>query len=142
MASSTGHRLDTLRARRLAATLSVADLARLSNTSDRQIHQLENGGNCDPHVTERLLDVLGPLVAVTSSSIANPSVITTAAHRFVSTDTVTLAGHTGSTPAVDGDRVATVTAGTTFTIPVNVTGGGTGGTARLSPTTLGIARIA
>jgi len=136
-----GHRLPTLKARREAAGLTIAALARLAACSDLTIVQLERGGNCDPHVTERLLDALGPSVAVTSSSVANPTVITTAANTFVSTDTVTIAGHVGSTPAVDGDRVATVTAPTTFTVPLNVSVGGTGGTARLSPTTMGIVRL-
>lgn len=136
-----GHRLPTLKARRVAAGLSVSELARRTNTSDRMIQDLENGGNCDPQITERLLDILGPSVAITSTSIANPSNVLTAANTFVSADTVTIAGHTGSTPAVDGDRVATVVNSTNFTIPINVTGGGTGGTARLSPTTFGIARL-
>lgn len=136
-----GHRLDSLKSRRQSAGLSIQELARRTNTTDRLIETLENGGNCDPQITERILDALGPSVAITSSSVANPTVITTAAHTFVSADTVTIAGHTGSTPAVDGERVATVTAATTFTVPINVTGGGTGGTARLSATTLGIARL-
>jgi len=136
-----GHRLPGLKARREAAGLSITALAKQAAVSDLTIIQLENGGNCDEYVTERLLDVLGKSVAVTSSSIANPTVITTATHTFVSGDTVTIAGHTGSTPAVDGDRVVTVTAGTTFTVPINVTVGGTGGTARLSATSLGIVRL-
>lgn len=138
---SRGHRLDTLRARRLTAGLSVAELARRTNTTDRLIEILESGGNCDPDTTERLLNALGPSVAITSSSIANPSNLLTAANTFVSTDTVTILGHTGSTPAVDGERVATVVNSTNFTVPINVTGGGTGGTARLSATALGIARL-
>lgn len=136
-----GHRLTGLKARREAAGLSIGDLARLATCSVLTIVQLERGGNCDPDVTERLLNAIAPPVAVTSSSIANPSVITTATNRFVSADTVTLAGHAGSTPDINGDRVATVTGGTTFTIPVNVSGGGTGGTAVLSPTTLGLVRL-
>jgi hypothetical protein len=67
---------------------------------------------------------------VTSSSVANPTVITTgAAHGFTTGDTVTIASHAGSTPLLNGDHVLTVTAPTTFTVPVNVTIGGTGGTA-------------
>jgi DNA-binding XRE family transcriptional regulator len=141
MPGSVGHRLDSLRARRVAAGLTVEALARRSNCSDQTIVQLENGGNCQPEVTDRLINALGPSVAITSSSVANPSVITTASNTFISTDTVTIAGHSGSTPTINGDRVATVTAPTTFTIPVNVTGGGTGGTAVLSPTTLGRAAL-
>lgn len=136
-----GHRLLSLKTRRIAGGFTIESLARKAAVSDLTIVELENGGNCDPDITERLLDALGPSVAITSSSIANPTVITTAAHTFVSGDTVTIAGHTGSTPAVDGDRVATVVNGTSFTVPLNVTGGGTGGTARLSATSLGIIRL-
>ena len=133
-----GHRLDSLKARRIAAGISVADLAKRANVSDQIIGLLESGGNCLPEVTQRLLDTLGPPVTITSSSIANPTnILTATAHTFVSTDTVTIAGHTGSTPAVDGERVATRVDSTNFTVPINVSGGGTGGTARLSPTTLG-----
>lgn len=141
MATSRGHRLDLLKTRRIAGGFSVQELARRANLTDELIQRLENGDSCDPQVTERILDVLGPSVAITSSSVANPSNILTAANTFVSGDTVTIAGHTGSTPAIDGERVATVVNGTNFTIPINVTGGGTLGTARLSPTSLGIARI-
>jgi len=136
-----GHRLDSLQSRRIAAGLSIAELARRTNTSTLTIQMLENGGSCDPQITERLIDELGPLVAITSSSVANPSQITTAANKFVSTDTVTIVGHQGSTPAIDGDSVATVISPTVFSIPINVTIGGTLGTARLSPTALGIARL-
>jgi DNA-binding XRE family transcriptional regulator len=132
-----GHRLPTLKARRLAAGLSITALAKAANVSDQTINQLENGGNCDPDITDRICNALAPPVAITSSSVANPSVITTATHRFVSADTVTIASHTSVTPDINGDNVATVTAGTTFTIPVNVSDGGVGGTAVLSPTTLG-----
>ncbi len=65
-----------------------------------------------------------------TSSIAANSIITTSApHGFVTGETVTIAGHTGSTPTINGDRVITVTGAYTFSIPVNVTVAGTGGTA-------------
>lgn len=68
-------------------------------------------------------------ISVTSSSVANPSVITTAtAHGYVTGDKVNIAGHTGSTPDINGNHTVTVTDSTHFTIPVNVTVGGTGGT--------------
>lgn len=73
---------------------------------------------------------LGSAATVSTSSAANPSVITTAAaHGFLSGDTVLIAGHSGSTPSINSSHVVTVTGTTTFTIPVNVTVGGTGGTA-------------
>jgi len=136
-----GHRLPLLAARRIAAGMSVSRLAKIANVSDLTIRQLENGGNCDPEITTRICNAIAPPVAITSTSIANPSVVTTAANQFVSGDTVTIAGHVDMVPEVNGDRVATVTAGTTFTVPVNVSTGGTGGTASLSPTSLGIIRL-
>jgi transcriptional regulator with XRE-family HTH domain len=132
-----GDRLPTLKARRESAGLRISDLARLACCSDLTVLQLERGGNCDPDVTARILNVLGASVAITSSSVANPTVVTTATNTFKSADTVTIAGHTSVTPDINGERVATVTAPTTFTVPVNVSDGGVGGTAILSATTLG-----
>jgi hypothetical protein len=67
-------------------------------------------------------------VNVTSSSAANPSVITCSApHNLpTGTSTVVIAGH--SVSSVNGTHVATKIDGTTFSIPVNVSVGGTGGT--------------
>lgn len=70
-----------------------------------------------------------PATAIATSSVANPTVITTATPHYLWTgDTVTIAGHVGSTPAVDGTRVVTVLSPTTFSILVNVTVAGAGGT--------------
>jgi len=55
-------------------------------------------------------------------------VITATSHGLTSGDVVTISGHVGSTPAVDGSYTATVTGANTFTVPVNVTVAGTGGT--------------
>jgi hypothetical protein len=80
--------------------------------------------------TPRLIRVLDrPTGTILTSSVANPTVITTPrAHGLVTGMTVRIAGHTGSTPAIDGDRLITVTGQTTFTIPLNVTVAGAGGT--------------
>lgn len=67
-------------------------------------------------------------VSITSSSVANPTVITSAAHSLTTGEVVTIAGHTGSTPSLNGTFPVTVLSTTTFTIPVAVTVGGTGGT--------------
>lgn len=73
---------------------------------------------------------VSPAVTITSSSIANPTVLVTATpHGFVTGDTVAIAGHTGSTPALAGAQVVTVIDATHFSVPVNVSVGGTGGTA-------------
>jgi hypothetical protein len=74
-------------------------------------------------------DTVGlPSGVITSSSVANPTVITSAAHGLVSGEVVIIAGHSGSTPTINGQRTVTVTGTNTFTIPVNVSVGGTGGT--------------
>jgi hypothetical protein len=68
-------------------------------------------------------------IPITSSSVANPSLITTPVpHGLATGDTVIITGHSGSTPSIDGERTVTVVSTTTFSIPVNVTIGGTGGT--------------
>ena len=78
-------------------------------------------------------------VNITSSSVANPTLITAAAvHGLTTGDSILIAGHTGSTPALDGTHVVTVVSTTTFTIPVNVTVGGSGGTMTLISTRYGI----
>jgi hypothetical protein len=66
-------------------------------------------------------------VNIVGNTAANPTVITTAtAHNFTSGDLVTIADNTSIVPST---YVVTVTAATTFTIPVEVSTAGTGGTA-------------
>ena len=68
-------------------------------------------------------------VPITSSSVANPSVITTGVpHGLAAGHRVLISGHSGSTLGIDGEHVVTVISATTFSIPVDVTVGGTGGT--------------
>ena len=68
-------------------------------------------------------------ITIDTSSVANPTVITTVdPHGLLTGDSVLIAGHTGSTPAVDGEYTVTYVSDTEFTIPVNVGTGGTGGT--------------
>jgi hypothetical protein len=75
-------------------------------------------------------------VNITSSSTANPTVITAAAaHGLFSGDIVTIAGHS-STPNINGEHVITWLSTTTFSIPVNVSsGGGEAGTITGTPDT-------
>lgn len=81
-------------------------------------------------------------VTITSSSVANPTVITTATpHGRTTGDTVEISGHSGSTPAIDGNYVVTVTGASTFTIPVNVTVGGTGGSMYVTSTAYGLSLV-
>ena len=67
---------------------------------------------------------------ITTSSVADPTVITTSASHALSVGSVVvIAGHSGSTPDINKAHVVTsVPSATTFTIPVSVTVGGTGGT--------------
>lgn len=71
------------------------------------------------------------VAAITSSSEAAVTTVTTSAPHGMpagSSVPVTIAGHT-STPDLNGDHTATITGASTFTIPVEVTAAGSGGTA-------------
>lgn len=67
--------------------------------------------------------------AITSNSVATETVITGDAHGqdIGSEFTVYITEVTGSSPAITGNYTATALSPTTFSIPVNVTVGGTGG---------------
>ena len=85
---------------------------------------------------------LYPSTAITSSSVANPTVITLSAAPtipLVTGDYVEILSHSGSTPSLNGlQGPITVLTATTFTIPVSVTVGGSGGTARKVTMTLSV----
>jgi hypothetical protein len=83
--------------------------------------------------------VTTPPIAITSSSVANPTVITTAVkHRLASGDTIIISGHTGMTPDINGTEYeVTVVDDTTFTIAVDVTVAGSGGSFVRGKTTSG-----
>lgn len=68
---------------------------------------------------------------ITTSSVANPTVLTATAHKLRTGDEVAVAGHSGSTPSINGNHTVTVLTADTVSIPVNVTVGGTGGTVQL-----------
>lgn len=79
----------------------------------------------NPHtadlVAEWPLSVIEEL-DIMSSSVANPTVITTAeTHGLTTGDEITIIGHTGSTPDINGTHVVVVVNSNTFTIPVDVT---------------------
>lgn len=82
----------------------------------------------------------GSAVTITNSSAANPTVITTPApHGFVTNDRIVIAGHSGSTPDINSVYTVTKLTDNTFTVPVNVTVGGTGGTVTKTSTSFGLA---
>ena len=65
---------------------------------------------------------------VVSSSVANPTVITCTGNvPFANGDVVSIVGHTGSTPSISGTYTISNVSGATFTIPVSVSSGGSGG---------------
>ena len=67
-------------------------------------------------------------VGITSSSAANPTVVTTAAnHGFSVGDQITISGHSSTPPINSTYTIGTTPAANTFTIPVAVTSGGSGG---------------
>jgi len=84
-------------------------------------------GNTEATSVDRSTDPLILSVAITSSSVAAASVITAPSHGLITGDIIIISGHTGSTPDINGQRTVTVTGVDTFTIPVNVSVGGTGG---------------
>ena len=77
---------------------------------------------------------VGNPVLITSSTAANPTVLTTATHGLATNDVVTISGHLVNTNA-NGSWVVTVLTATTFSIPVNGNGvgGATGTVAKQSP---------
>lgn len=77
--------------------------------------------------------VTGSPVAITASTSANPTVVTTAAAHGLSTgDTVLIANHTTNTVA-NGAWTVTVLTSTTFSIPAAGIGVGAGGTVTKYP---------
>lgn len=75
------------------------------------------------------VDTAQQVIPITSSSVANPTVITCPVnHGLTSGDKVLIAGHTSVSPDINGTQTVTVTGLKTFTVPVNVTDDGVGGT--------------
>lgn len=68
-------------------------------------------------------------IDILTSSIDNPTEITTDGdHGLQTGDSVLIAGHTSVTPDINGAYTVTVTGDDTFTIPIEVTADGAGGT--------------
>lgn len=99
----------------------ASDLVYQAETSDLDGFWYDYDGNAN---------CVGTSTVITSSSVANPSIITCAAPHGLpaGTSLVVIGGHVGSTPSINGAQTATKIDTTSFSIPVNVTTGGTGGT--------------
>lgn len=67
---------------------------------------------------------------VTSATVANPTILATAAaHGFTTGQTVVITEDTTASPALNGSYTLTVLTGTTFSIPLNVTVASSGASA-------------
>lgn len=73
--------------------------------------------------------------AITSNTLANPTVVTSASHGLTSGNQIFISG-SNSTPSIDGLYSVLVTGANTFTVPVNVTIAGTSGGWILSSSSL------
>jgi hypothetical protein len=119
---------------------AISDMSR-ANANSAAFNQEVGGGRLTLSITEYQSDYgtvkvipdlfLGREVgsAITSSSTANPSLITTpAVHGLTTGDTVTISGVTGNN-AINGTFVVTVVSTTTFTLDgqTGAAGAGTGG---------------
>lgn len=84
------------------------------------------------YALEAAVNAIAPIIpaaTISTSSVAAATVITTsAAHGLTTGQLVTIAGHSGSTPSINGVRKITKLSANTFSIPVAVTVAGTGGT--------------
>jgi hypothetical protein len=78
--------------------------------------------------TDYTLDPAQRVIPITSNSIANPTVVTTPIpHGLTTGDIILVSGVASSSPTINGSRTVTVITATTFSVPVNVTVAGTGG---------------
>ncbi len=82
----------------------------------------------DGNSVDFTLDTSQRNIPITSNTLANPSVVTTPVpHGLTTGDIILIAGNITSSPAINGERTVTVISTTTFSVPVNCTTGGTGG---------------
>jgi len=76
----------------------------------------------------------GTSFTIVSSSTVNDSIVTSVANTFTVGMRINVAGHTGSVPDINGKRtVLQILSTTEAKIDVDITTGGTGGTARQTP---------
>jgi hypothetical protein len=84
------------------------------------------------------LDPTQTVIPITSNTLANPSVVTTPVpHGRTTGDIILISGVITSNPTINGSRTVTVISPTSFSVPVNVTTAGTGGSFVLANTRLG-----
>ena len=117
------------------AEMNVADYFGCSLTGPAALYddalrniKVEDNGTGFTDVTRDANYPYSAGASITSSSIANPSnILCAGAHGFRNGADVVISGHSGSTPDINATHQIIVVDPTNFTIPVNVTVGGTGG---------------
>lgn len=96
------------------------------------------GANAADTPVDYTTDVAQRVIPITSNSIANPTVVTTPVpHGLTTGQVILISGVASSSPTINGQRTVTVTGANTFTVPVNVTVAGTGGSFVLASTVNG-----
>lgn len=120
--------IDTAKPTSYTIHLFVNDASISDTTAAVDLTEASGGGYSSKTIQASVAHIAA--AAITSSSAANPTVITTSsAHGLTTNDYVSIVSHTGSAQNINGTHQVTVTAGSTFTIAVDLTsGGGTGGT--------------
>jgi len=115
---------------RLSESRNIADTidnALVGVDSDGTAYSVETSGDGYDVIAE----VTGTAVDITSTSVASPTVVTAVAHGLHTLDSITISGHEDSDDddAVNASHQVTYLTADTFSIPVDLTGGGgTGGT--------------
>lgn len=144
MGGSTGVRLDSLRARRLLANLSITELAQKANLSEWEITMLEEGGNCTMADAQRIMNALAPPTTLIANTLVSPTNLLLVNNSFVTGDVVVISGATGgiSLPDINGTWTVTLVGGTFYSIPVDAQGGtvydAASGTVRLDGASVGL----
>jgi hypothetical protein len=120
--------IDTAKPTSYTIHLFVNDASISDTTAAVDLTEASGGGYSSKTIQASVAHIAA--AAITSSSAANPTVITTAsAHGLTTSDYVSIVSHAGSAQNINGTHQVTVTAGSTFTIAVDLTAGaGTGGT--------------
>ncbi len=130
-----------------AASPKVAGLTKadVTYTVDGQIDQgvivinsAAQTANWTGATVDYTTDTSQRVIPITSNTIANPSVVTTPVpHGLTTGQVILIAGVATSSPTINGQQTVTVISSTTFSVPVNVTVAGTGGTFVLASTVNG-----
>lgn len=96
------------------------------------------GANATDAPVDYTTDNVQRPIPITSNTAANPSIVTCPiAHGLTTGQIVLISGVATSSPTINGQRTVTVISPTTFSVPVNVTTPGTGGSFVLASTVAG-----